>query len=161
MMLAVRPSCAEDAVGLCAVLNPIIRAGGSTALETPLDPDTLLDWFIDGPHVLASHVVASGERIFGFQALSDHARLPDGWADIATFTDRIDPVPGAGQALFPATCAIARARGLAVLNATIRADNAGGLRYYRALGFRLYDQSLAVPLADGRPIDRLHHRLDL
>jgi L-amino acid N-acyltransferase YncA len=161
MTFVTRPMRSDDVAALCDVLNRIIAAGGTTALEVPMDADTFRDRFIDGQHVLLSTVVLHGARRLGFQSISGYASLPVGWGDIATFTDRRDPVRGAGQALFATTCAAARARGLAVLNATIRADNSGGLRFYRALGFRAYDTSAGVPLADGTPVDRLHHRFDL
>ena len=161
MTLTVRPSRPEDAEAICAVLNPIIRAGGTTAIEAELDAQTLRHWFINGPHVLVSHVVLVGPRLVGFQSVSDFGPMPEGWGDIGTFTDRNDPVRGAGTALFAATRAAAQARGVRVLYATIRADNAGGLRFYRGLGFVPYDTRPAVPLADGRPVDRILHRLDL
>jgi L-amino acid N-acyltransferase YncA len=161
MTLTTRPTHPADAAAMCAVLNPIIRAGGTTAIEEELDAQTLRHWFIDGPHVLVTHVVLQGARLVGFQSVSDYGPMPEGWGDIGTFTDRANPVPGAGTALFAATCGAAGARGLQVLNATIRADNHGGLRFYRGLGFMPYKTTPSVPLADGRPVDRISHRLDL
>ncbi len=46
----------------------------------------------------------------------------------------------------------------AILNeiiACIRADNAVGLGYCRAMGFMEQDRLRAVPLACGRPVDRI------
>lgn len=48
------------------------------------------------------------------------------------------------------------ARGLP--NATIRADNAGGLAYYARMGFQDYAVARGVPLADGTPVDRISRR---
>ncbi len=67
-------------------------------------------------------------------------------------------MPGAGTALFKATCDHARSIGLKALNATIRADNLGGLTYYGKMGFVDYKVDKAVPLNDGRLVDRISKR---
>lgn len=160
-MITTRPTHAGDAEALVAILNRIIAIGGTTAMETPLTPAEFTEWFIDGPHVVISSCALVEGQPVGFQSLSDYYPLPEGWADIGTFTRREAAVPGAGRALFDLTVARARAMGLATFNATIRADNSGGLAFYRKLGFRPYDSNPAVPLADGTLVDRLHHRFDL
>ncbi|MBP1887174.1 ribosomal protein S18 acetylase RimI-like enzyme [Ensifer mexicanus] len=65
---------------------------------------------------------------------------------------------GAGTALFAAAKAHAREAGLEAINATIRADNAGGLAYYAKMGFIDYKVEKAVPLKDGQPVDRISKR---
>lgn len=150
---------ATDAAALADILNPIILAGGTTGIEDVLDPPTLAHWFIDGPDVIACHLAEAGGKPLGFQSLSHYGDLPPGWADIATFARQ--PRCGIGSALFAATCAAARAAGIVTVNATIRADNAGGLAFYRRLGFVPCRTTPAVPLRDGTPVDRLHHRRDL
>lgn len=157
-MLLPRPFRPEDAAPLCAMLNEIIAAGGTTAHERPFTPERLSAQFFTGPHVLTAFVVEAEGAAIGFQSLERHPDLEEGWGDIGTFTRRRAPVPGAGRALFAATLAQAQQLGLSAINASIRADNAGGLRFYRGLGFELYASSPAVPLKDGRPVDRLHHR---
>ena len=61
---------------------------------------------------------------------------------------------GVGTALFAETRARARALGLRAIDATIRADNAGGLAFYDRLGFVDHGVVPGVPLKDGTPIDR-------
>jgi L-amino acid N-acyltransferase YncA len=156
--LAIRPAMQTDAAALAGILNPIIRAGGTTGIEDELDPATLADWFIDGPDVITCHLAEAGGRALGFQSLSRYGDLPPGWADIATFARK--PRGGTGTALFAATCAAARIAGIVTINATIRADNVGGLAFYRRLGFVPWRITPAVPLRDGTPVDRLHHRFD-
>ena len=51
--------------------------------------------------------------------------------------------------------------GREAINATIRADNAGGLAFYTKQGFVDYGVTPAVPLADGTPVDRVHKRFSL
>lgn len=61
-------------------------------------------------------------------------------------------ISGVGSALFPATRAAAEELGLEFINATIRADNVGGLAYYAKLGFQLYDRLVQVPLLNGTAV---------
>ena len=44
------------------------------------------------------------------------------------------------------------------INATIRADNIGGLAFYSRLGFMDHGISRAVPLRNGVPVDRVSKR---
>jgi L-amino acid N-acyltransferase YncA len=155
---AIRPATAADAAALAGILNPIIRAGGTTGIEDVLAPATLSHWFIDGADVIACHLAAHGGTALGFQSLTRHGDLPPGWADIGTFARQ--PRSGTGTALFVATLAAGRDAGISTINATIRADNTGGLAFYRRLGFAPYRITPAVPLRDGTPVDRLHHRFD-
>jgi ribosomal protein S18 acetylase RimI-like enzyme len=48
-----------------------------------------------------------------------------------------------------------------VIDATIRADNTGGLAFYSRQGFVDYDRLVGVPLEDGTPVDRLRKRFDI
>lgn len=161
MTLTVRPFAPGDEGPLAEILNAIIAAGGTTAYEVPFTPAVLRDWHLDGPEVLCAHTALWGGVPVGFQCLNTNPDLPPGWGDIATFTRRAAPVPGAGRALFAATCARARTLGLVALNATIRADNAPGLAYYARIGFAGYDRLIALPLDDGTPVDRIRRRFDL
>ncbi|HEX7850799.1 MAG TPA: GNAT family N-acetyltransferase, partial [Sphingomonas sp.] len=78
-----------------------------------------------------------------------------------TFARRGSTTRGIGSALFAATRAAAIAAGLKAINATIRADNTGGLTFYAKMGFADYAVARAVPLADGTPVDRISRRYDL
>lgn len=155
--LRIRPACAEDAPALSALLNAIIAIGGMTAMETPLDAAAFCDHFLLGAHCRACFVAddAALGRPIGFQALASHPDLPADWGDVATFAALSWRRRGLGTDLFDATQARARALGLQMLNAAIRADNAGGLAFYEKLGFRTYATLRARPLRDGRPVDRI------
>lgn len=161
MSLSVRPFRPRDEGALTLILNDIIAAGGTTAYEQPFTADRLRGYHLDGPTVLCCHVALDGAEPAGFQVLNANPALPAGWGDIASFTRRDPPLRGAGTALFAATQARARALGLPVLNATIRADNVPGLAYYGKMGFRDYQVLRAVPLSDGTPVDRIRKRFDL
>jgi ribosomal protein S18 acetylase RimI-like enzyme len=84
-----------------------------------------------------------------------------GWAVIATFARRGMTQKGIGAALMEATKAAAQTAGLRVIDATIRADNSGGLAYYTRQGFIDYDVLKDLPLKDGTKVDRIRKRFDL
>jgi Sortase and related acyltransferases len=158
MSLTIRPYAPGDEDALCVILNDIIAAGGTTAYEEPFTPERLRAYHLDGPNVLCCHVAVEDDTPVGFQVLNANPALPDGWGDIASFTRRDPPVKGAGTLLFQATQARARALGLPMLNATIRADNVPGLAYYAKMGFEDYEILKAVPLSDGTPVDRIRRK---
>lgn len=154
----IRKATPSDATELAGLLNEIIRAGGTTALETELSPDEFDDWFITGQYALACHVAEADGMLYGFQSLSLFGAPPPGWADIATFARIAPKRKGVGTALFAATLRQARDLGLNAINATIRADNVSGLAYYDKMGFETYHRVKQVPLADGTPVDRVKKR---
>ncbi|WP_425497653.1 N-acetyltransferase family protein [Hoeflea ulvae] len=159
--MSIRPARPGDVAELVELLNRIIELGGTTAIEEPLTEADFALWFLSGPDCVACHVAVMPDvRIAGFQALAKPGHLPDGWVDVATFTRR-PRVPGVGSALFPVTRDHARSAGFTTINATIRADNTGGLAYYGKLGFVDYSVAQGVPLRDGTPVDRISRRYAL
>lgn len=161
--IEIREATAGDARELAELLNAIIAQGGTTALETPYTPERLADRYLVGPTVLCCFVAVDREtgRLEGFQTLGREEGLPDGIGDIGTFA-RIDGKQrGVGSALFAATRERARTLGLSAINATIRADNTGGLTFYRKQGFADHSVTPAVPLKDGRLVDRVNKRYGL
>ena len=107
-----------------------------------------------------SHWIDQGE-IAGFQWLGFHEDLPDGCADIATFTRRTPALRGAGRALFEETVKTACGFGVLSINATVRADNILGLSYYEKIGFRDFCVAYGVPLRDGTPVNRISKRYEI
>jgi L-amino acid N-acyltransferase YncA len=155
----IRAAQDDDAAPLCGILNEIIRIGGTTAIEDELDPDTFRQYFLSGPNRLCCMVAEAPDgTLFGFQFLGSHADLPHDCGDISTFARQKPRSRGVGTALFAATLEIAGQLGLETINATIRADNTGGLAYYSKMG--LQDDSLApaVPLRSGKAVDRVSKR---
>jgi L-amino acid N-acyltransferase YncA len=152
-----------DAADLAELLNSIIARGGTTALEDPFAPEHLAETYLVGPDVLCCFVAVDSAtgRLEGFQTLGRYPGLPDDVGDIGTFA-RVDRKQrGVGSALFAATCERAGRLGLSAINATIRADNAGGLTFYGKVGFEDFSVTPAVPLKDGRPVDRVNKRFQL
>lgn len=163
-MLTVRQATRADAPAMADLINAIIVRGGTTAYEDPFDAAALDAEFISPPPRVCCFVAEQGGTIVGFQSLMrpfEDDPLPDSWASIATFTRVGLTQRGAGSALFVQTRAAARPAHITTIDATIRADNAGGLAFYSRLGFVEYAVIPAVPLKKGAPIDRIRKRFDL
>jgi len=161
--IVVRPVRGSDAAEVAELLNAIIARGGTTALETPYSPEHLAEVYLTGPDVLCCFVALDGEtgRIEGFQTLGRDADLGPDWGDIGTFSRVGGTQRGVGTAMFAATRARALELGLAGINATIRADNEGGLAFYGKMGFADHKVDRAIPLKDGTPVDRISKRYAL
>lgn len=165
MELVVRAVRPDDASELADLLNHIIARGGTTALEQPFTAEALAAKFLTGPEVICCFVAidpVSG-RLEGWQTLLRNPSLPETIGDIGTFARMGSTRRGVGSALFAATRAEARQQGLAAINATIRADNTGGLAFYSRMGFVDHAVQSAVPLQDGTLVDRIsqRYRLDI
>jgi L-amino acid N-acyltransferase YncA len=164
MSLTIRPAAEADAAPMAELLNEVIAAGGTTAYEDPFDAAAMDAHYISLPELVSCTVAELDGRIVGFQGLfwphDSGDSLPEGWAIIATFAKVGLTGAGIGRALFQATRAAARAAGVRTIDATIRADNTGGLAYYTRMGFTDYDRLVGVPLKDGTPVDRVQKRLD-
>ena len=160
-----RPAVPGDAPQMVTLINALIAAGGTTAHQTPFDDDKMRRHYIAPTAVISTHVAITNGRLSGFQNLnwptSPDDVFPDGWAIIASFVGDGYGGQGIGRRLFSATRQSARDAGVAVIDATIRADNTGGLGYYVALGFVDYDRLADVTLTDGALVDRIRKRYDL
>ena len=160
--LAIRPVAAPDAPALAELLNAVIAAGGTTALETPFTARSLAETYLTGPNVHCCFVAEDDAgAVLGFQTLGRYPGLPEDIGDIATFARLGGTRRGIGSALFAATRTRAIALGLRAINATIRADNTGGLAFYSGLGFADHAVTRDMPLKDGTPVDRVHKRFVL
>ena len=162
--LDIRDVRAEDAPELAELINAIIARGGTTAFEQPFTAEALRDTYLIGPQMVSAVAAVDGTsgRIEGFQILGDFGDdLPEGVADIGTYVSVDGKQRGVGRALFAVTCANARAAGLDAINATIRADNVGGLTYYGKMGFIDHSVKPALPLTDGTAVERICKRYAL
>ncbi len=156
----VRPAVNGDASQMVTLLNAIITAGETTAHQTPLDVDEMRKHYISPTSLISCHIAISNGRLSGFQYLGRDTKR-DGWAIIATFVSLDHGKMGIGQKLFSATRFAAKDASVKTIDATIRGDNVGGLKYYSGLGFTDYDVLHQIPLTDGTPVDRIRKRFDL
>ena len=161
MTLHVRRAGALDTRAMAELLNRIIARGGTTALTTPVTGDELAEWMTSSPGS-AWHVAETDTGdVVGFQWIAPNADLPPEACDIATFVQVGQTGLGIGSRLFDATRKAAKALGYAWINATIRADNTGGLAYYQSRGFEDYHRLPEVTLDDGTVVAKACKRYDL
>lgn len=150
---------------MAELINEIIAIGGTTAYEEPFDTASMDAAYISLPQLVSCFVAEADDVLVGFQGLmrsfDPDDPLPDGWATIGTFARVGLTQRGVGGALFARTLAAAREAGISVIDATIRADNTGGLAFYARQGFVDYDRLFGVPLKNGAPVDRVRKRYDV
>ncbi len=160
--MIIRPAVLADAAAMTRLQNRIIALGGTTAYEDTRDEAQIIRSYIAPPeHGVCCHVAEIDAEVAGFQVVGLNPALPEGWAEIGTFVSQDIQARGIGQALFAATKPAARAAGLKVLNATIRADNVPGLAYYARIGFTDYKTDPDWALKSGQVVGRVSRRLDL
>ncbi|KIN74456.1 GNAT family N-acetyltransferase [Sulfitobacter guttiformis] len=161
-MIKVRPAMPLDAGSMAKLLNEIIEKGGTTALTRPVTGNDLNEWMAINKTSSAWHVALDDtEQVVGFQWISPHEKLPPEACDIASFVQIGRTGLGIGSALFTATAAAAKAVGYKWINATIRADNEGGLTYYQSRGFRIWTIDEGVALESGQIVNKISKRYDV
>lgn len=161
-MIHVRNAGPMDASAMADLLNAIIAKGGTTAHTTPVDRNTLIT-FMQAYPGKSAWLIAEDDTgtLLGFQLLEPHDKLPPEACDIGTFTALGHAQMGIGSALFEHSCSAARTLGFRWINATIRADNTGGLAYYQSRGFEDYKLDHNISLDDGTLVDKVSKRFDL
>lgn len=153
--VTIRHARPEDAEAMCAVINPIIARGGTTAHEAPWSPERMRELTENLEPGAFTLVAEAAGRVVGYQYVEPHPELDEDTGDIASFVAIDAAGMGVGRALAAATFAEARKNGLKRLHAYIRADNAGGLAYYESIGFRTIRVDAGVPLKNGTRVDRV------
>lgn len=164
MNLTTRAATPRDAAAMAALINEIIAIGGTTAYEDPFTPESMDQEFISPPYKLSCVLVEENGELLGFQVLlwpNEHEPFRDGWAYIGTYARVGHTGGGIGRALFAETLKAARAANVKTIDATIRADNTGGLAFYSRMGFVDYDRKIGVPLNDGTLVDRIRKRFEV
>jgi L-amino acid N-acyltransferase YncA len=151
-----------DARGIAEMLSHVLASADTSAIVGPVDGAKIREWMLVAP-ARSNWRVAEAEsgEILGLQWIEPTADLPPEACSIATFVLPGRQQLGIGSALFAETDRAARALGYRWINATIRADNEGGIIYYQSRGFRVWKRTSDVPLASGRLVDRISTRYDL
>lgn len=161
-MIKIRRAGDLDAREMAELLEAIIRKGGTTAHQGPVSRDTILRWMKRDPDRSAWHVAEDDSgRILGFQFVEPHTELPADACDIASFVRVGQTGLGVGSKLFEASRRAAKELGYRWINATIRADNLGGLAYYQSRGFDVYAHNPDQSLDNGILVDKISKRYDL
>lgn len=167
-MTSIRRAEPDDAPAMVEIINAIILTGDTTAHQNQLTRELMLSHYICSKNIISCMVAEIAEDIVGFQTLefSDPnwegpTQVPDNWGIIATFAKQGMTGAGIGSALFQKTRQAAKDAKLVAIDATIRADNTGGLKFYTKMGFVGYQVLRNVPLSDGVMVDRIRKCFDL
>tara|TARA_R110002126_G_scaffold78288_1_gene195059 strand:+ start:1369 stop:1857 length:489 start_codon:yes stop_codon:yes gene_type:complete len=161
-MIHVRQATTLDASSMADLLNAIIEKGGTTALtRTVTAADIKERMAAQGDRAVWQVAVDETEAVVGFQWIAPNAKLPPEACDIASFVQIGRTGLGIGSALFDATRKAAVRLGYDWINATIRADNEGGLTYYQSRGFRDWAFDEGVTLDSGQVVNKISKRFDL
>jgi L-amino acid N-acyltransferase YncA len=128
-----------DAEGIAAVLNAVVREGGRTAIDRTYTPAQERAFLRRLPERARLIVATLGTTVAGFQVLEPYADYTGAMDHVATIGTYVAPPAqrcGLGAAMSIVSFDAARAAGFRKLVAGIRSDNAGGLAFYKGLGFR-------------------------
>lgn len=144
-MIRIRDAVPADAAAMCAVINPLIEAGGTTAHRDPFDTERMISHYLSPPGKISCVVAVADGRIAGFQSVqrvdpswTGFENCPPGWGAIASFVETGANGRGIGKRMFAATREAAVKAGLEAIDATIRRENTGGIAYYASIGFIEY-----------------------
>jgi len=159
--MIVRQATPDDAQGIVSLLQAIVDKGGTTAFQGQVPADFLAPVLAGTEPRGICHVAELDGVLLGFQYIFPLKDGPEDRATIATFARLGSTQRGIGAALFDATRKAAIRFGYRDIDATIRADNSGGLRYYGRMGFVDHHVTKDVPLQDGTPVDRVTKLLSL
>lgn len=155
--MIIRKGKTQDAAAMAAILNEIIAIGGTTAHQSPMSAAEVQRYFVDGEEAI-SCVVAEAEGVpIGWQAIGWWRNEPH----IGSFVKVGTQARGIGAQMFALTCGLARAAGLSVIHASIRADNASGLAYYAKMGFVDIGHDAEFALNDGTVVGRVERTFKL
>jgi GNAT superfamily N-acetyltransferase len=160
--IRIRLAGPADARDIADMLSRVLASADTSAIPGPVDAGTIREWMAFAPARSVWHVAENDRgEILGLQWIEPHAGLPADAASIATFVAPGRQQLGIGSALFPTTERAARQLGYEWTNASIRADNPGGLTYYQSRGFRTWNREEGVEIAPGKIVDRVSTRYDL
>jgi L-amino acid N-acyltransferase YncA len=156
--LQIREATPDDADGLVAVLNPIIRARAFTVLDTPFSVDEERAFVRRFPARGVFHVAVRPDdgRIVGFQTLEPYAGYTRAFhhvGTVATFVDAPCRRQGVARQLFAATFAAAVRKGYEKIFTFVRGDNPAALATYLAQGFQVVGTAHRQAKIDGRYVD--------
>lgn len=148
MTIAIRPATPEDGAAIWAILEPVIRAGETYALDRDLSRTAALAYWL-GPD-RASFVAETEGRVLGTYNL--RANQAGGGAHVANCGYATHPDArgrGIARAMAEHSFAEARARGFRAMQFNfVVSSNAPAVRLWHALGFETVGR---VPEAFAHP----------
>jgi dephospho-CoA kinase len=162
--LQVRQAAIDDAEGIAAVLNSIMREGGRTVADRTYTPAQERAFLRRLPRRSFLMVALLGKVIAGFQVVEPYATYTDAMDHVASLgTCVVAPARGRGfgRAMSRSTFAAARATGFSKLVIQVRSDNPDAQMFYMALGFKPCGRLSRQAFVDGRYVDELLYELFL
>ena len=156
----VRPVRPDDAGAIVGILNPIIRAGIYTVLDTPLTVEEEQEYILRFPERGIFHVaeMRGDGRIVGFESMepfSSDTHAFDHVGVIGTFVDLSELRRGIGTRLSETMFAVARTKGYEKIFTYVRADNQASLNFHLKLGFRIVGTAVRQARIGDRYIDEV------
>jgi dephospho-CoA kinase len=154
----VRPASLDDADGIAAVLNSVIREGGLTLLDrhfTPAQERAFLRRLPDRASMVVAQV---GGTIAGFQVVEPYASyssMMDHVGRVGTYVLSALRGNGLGRGMMSLTQANAWVAGFRKLMATVRVDNPVAQEFYVKVGFVQCGRLARQVRVDGRYVDEL------
>ena len=160
MGVRIRDVDAGDAAAVVDILNPIIRAGIYTALDTPLTVAAERDFIGAFPPRGIWKVAVDDDngRLVGFQVLEPFASYTHAFDHVGTLGTYVDLArrgQGIAARLFDATFAAARVKGYEKLFTFVRADNPAALHTYKRHGFTVIGTAARQAKIAGRYVDEI------
>jgi dephospho-CoA kinase len=148
----------EDAEGIAAVLNSVVRERGRSVIDRTFTPAQERAFLRRLPARSCLTLVEVGSVVAGFQVVEPFAAYTGAMNHVATLGTYVAASvrgAGLGRRMSEETFEQARAAGFAKIVVQVRADNAGALGFYAALGFRACGRLARQARVEGRDIDVL------
>jgi L-amino acid N-acyltransferase YncA len=158
--LVIREARIDDAAGVVAVLNPIVKSGAPVAFDAPITEEAERRYIAGFPQRGVFHVAVRSDdgAIVGFQSMEPFATYThafDHVGVIATYVGTACRRRGVASRLFAATFAAARRKGYEKILTYIRADNPAALATYAKHGFRVVGRAERHVKIGGQYIDEI------
>ena len=156
----VRNAQKEDAQGIIDILNPIIKAGLHTVLDTPFSLEEEQRFIQEFPENGVFHVATNSKKskIVGFQNLepfSGYTHAFDHVGVIGTYVDSEYRRQGIASQLFEATFEAAKTKGYEKIFTYVRSDNKIALATYIKYGFQVIGTAKKQAKIKGKYIDEI------
>jgi dephospho-CoA kinase len=135
----IRPAGLADAEGIAAVLNAVVREGNLSAVDRTFTPAQERAFLRGLPARSYLTIAEVGNVVAAFQVVEPYAgytNAMDHAATLGTYVAGAVRGVGLGRRMSEETFEQARSKGFAKIVVQVRADNAGALGFYAALGFR-------------------------
>ena len=158
--VSIRRAEPDDAAGVAAVLNGVIRGGSPTLLDTTFSVEEERAYIEGLPARSFLHVAETPDAgVVGFQTVVPWNTFVttafDHVATMGTYVDAAHRRHGVGAALARSSFAAALALGYDKIFTDLRADNLDSLAYHLALGFAVVGTARRHARTGGGDVDVL------